>query len=156
MYRRRRYTRGRKFKYNVNNLGYLANATAAAYSGDIVPIIDSNTISGVRKVARISLNCAIQGWTIPITLAVIYVPEGMSNPTLHTPTTSVQEMLQPSQNVMLLTQIDNTQVRTFRIPLKRNMNQGDKIMLIVKPQSEIAKGTTGSIQIYMQYAICYV
>lgn len=156
MYRRRRYARGRKYKYNVNNLGYLANATSAEYTGDITAIIDSNTISGVRKVARISLNCAIQGWTIPVTLAVIYVPEGMANPTLRTPTTSVQEMLQPSQNVMLLTQIDNTQVRTFRIPLKRNMNQGDKIMLIVKPQSPIAKGTAGSLQIYMQYAICYV
>ena len=153
-YYRRPYKRargGKRIKYSVQQKAFQFNATAGTTTGQI--IVPATTLEGMRKVKHLTINLTSSGTTAAPQFwwVLAYVPQGTTpgGITIGTSTAGTA-MYEPNQFVMNCGIID-PDAGPIRIssPLGRNLNDGDAIVLLIRPNST----ADVSIQGTCRYAI---
>nr|WGN90628.1 putative capsid protein [Banfec virus 2] len=153
-------------KYNVENyqtaLSFAVGTDGAALSATSL-LIDANPSAGVRKVTNIrgSITASQQA---NVTVAVIYLPEGfpVSEVKLNksavgsgqTGASTYTNLYQPSQNVLWFGQMSIPNQINFKVPISKNLNGGDRIVVAVMP-THATKSSTLDTVLTVSYAICY-
>ena len=146
-YKRARY--GKKLKYSVQQKAFQFSAAAGTTTGQL--IVPATTLEGTRKVKHLTINLTSTPGNVQFWWALVYVPQAtaVGQITIGT-TTAGTSMYEPNQFCINCGIID-PDAGPIRIgsPLGRNLNDGDSIILIVKPNSDGAV----SIQGTCRYAI---
>lgn len=164
----RRYRRSFKGKYNIENKSF--NLTipnklnGATYKNVLVP--PDNT-AGVRKVTKLRGSFCLTTYCY-VAVAIIYLPEGFKPddqqlfipPETQTEGTigSTVNCYMPSQNVLWFGTVSRDSNQTkFSIPISKNLNGGDQIIILARTMSSNSGSTseTYQLQCLYQYAICY-
>lgn len=161
---RRYYTRRAKRrginKYNIENYqASLTFANAEANEGSqAVTIIPANNAAGVRKVTQLRGNFTTN-YAGNMLVAVIYLPEGFDLSSVkltRTPSGTTSNLYAPSQNVLWFGQLCPPQTTYFKVPISKNLNGGDQIVLAAIPYTtEAPLGTAIQCNATLSYAICY-
>ena len=149
MPRRRYYKRsGSKDKYSICQSNYISEpfsawdtiSASSEFEQDsqqaTVIVVPSVGIQGMRKVKHITVTLS-SNTTFPVFYAIIYVPEGYEPQALHIPAAGayVPNYL-ANQFVMSSGVIDFDAGPTrIRSPISRNLNSGDRIILILATTS---------------------
>ena len=134
-YKKRRTYSGRD-KYSVEQrAGYLEIPAAQQAWAVVVP---DSSVEGMRKVKHITVSLAHQEVTTEYSgiayWALVYVPQGTTPNTMTLSGTT--SMYEPNQFVMNAGVVDfNAGPVRFTSPVSRNLNSGDKIVLIMSNQS---------------------
>ena len=139
-YYRRPYKRargGKRIKYSVQQKAFQFNATAGTTTGQV--IVPATTLEGMRKVKHLTINLTSSGTTPAPQFwwVLAYVPQGTTPGGISIGTsTAGTAMYEPNQFVMNCGIID-PDAGPIRIssPLGRNLNDGDGIVLLIKPNS---------------------
>nr|QIR82139.1 hypothetical protein [unidentified] len=152
---RRGYKRPRrtKRKYSVQQKAF--GFDAATNTTAQVEVVPSTTTEGTRKVKNITVSATIgPPEAAPLYWALVYVPEGTSPGGLNIATTAGQStgLYEPNQFVMNCGVIDPSAgpIR-FWSPLARNLNDGDRIYLLIRHLATV----TIPIRTLIRYAIAY-
>ena len=143
-YRRRSY-RGGRDKYSVEQTAGSLEIPAAGQAYAVV--VPDTTIGGMRKVKHLTVSCAAAESDATLSYwALVYVPQGTGVNTL---TLSGASMYEPNQFVMGCGVFDfNAGPCRIRCPLSRNLNSGDRVVLIMANPS-------GSIVQNVSYVVRY-
>ena len=147
-----RYKRPRK-SYSVQQKAY--GFAAAASTTSQVEVVPPTTVEGKRKVKNITVTATVgDGTDTPIYWAIVYVPQGSTPGALNVAMTAggPTSLYEPNQFVMNCGISDPSAgpIR-FWSPLSRNLNEGDKIVLLIRHVSTEAVG----IRTLIRYAITY-
>ena len=144
-FKRARY--GKRIKYSIQQKAFQFNATGGQTSGQL--IVPATTLEGMRKVKHITVNLA--GLAGQFWWAIVYVPQGTTPGSITIgDTTSGAAMYEPNQFCMNCGIVDdNAGPIRFSSPIGRNLNDGDSIILLVRPNST----QSSSIQGTVRYAI---
>ena len=149
----RRYykrTRTSRKKYSIQQKAFFF--TAAATSTTSVEIVPATTVEGMRKVKHVTVTLTATT-EVPIYWALVYVPQGTTPGGLNVATTGpVTSLYEPNQYVMNCGVADPTAgpIRVWS-PLARNLNDGDRILLLVRHMD----GQLLSVNALARYAITY-
>lgn len=159
---RRRYARlrsTRKNKYNINTTSWEGinaadwtqkGTTTLFYTDNI--IVPASTVGGTRKVKRFVINLALPPTSNDIYWwALVYVPEG-TNPTSPSLT---GEGYQPSQFVIAQGMLTSQSPVRINSPMSRNLNQNDKIVMIMWHDFHVQSASDVALGGFIQYALCY-
>lgn len=140
-YKRKSY-RGARDKYSVEQqAGTLVVPAASQAYAEVVP---STAIQGMRKVKHLTISVAANETGSPVSQgkafwALVYVPQGTAVNTLTVSGTT--GMYEPNQFVMNCGVVDfNAGPVRFRSPVSRNLNSGDRIVLIMANTSDTEAG----------------
>lgn len=153
-YRRRRYSRKRK--YNIENRPLsiqVPNTTENGFFQNQVEIVPATTTEGVRQVARMTVSLTAFNDTVrPIYWALVYIPEGAVTSSLF-PNQST--LFNPS-NYVLASGISDPTAGPIRISsrLKKNLNASDRIFLLTATNKANATDVV-VLNGLVKYAICY-
>ena len=146
-YRRTRISRK---KYSVQQKAFYFNAPSASTTS--VEVVPATTVEGMRKVKHIT--CTVSGaGQVSIFWALVYVPQGTTPGVLNVATTGdFTSLYEPNQFVMNcgVADPDAGPIRVWS-PLSRNLNDGDRIILLVSHQAASAL----SLAALCRYAITY-
>ena len=164
MPKRRYYKRtGSRDKYSICQSNYISepfNSWTTIEPGSefeqasqqaTVVVVPSTGIQGMRKVKHITVTLS-SNTTFPVFYAIIYVPEGYEPQSLHIPAAGayVPNYL-ANQFVMSSGVIDFDAGPTrIRSPISRNLNSGDRVLLILATTSASAQSV---IHAQTKYAI---
>ena len=129
-------------------------------------LVDAAQIQGTRKVKNLALSISSTNpCEVPILCAVVYVPQGTSPSQLNLNAANQKEpnsLYEPNQNVIMqfvLNPVYNagqgTNVQRFKTRLARNLDSGDRIMLICAPAYASANAQTVKIAGTLNYAISF-
>ena len=135
-YYKRKYKSGARDKYSVEQQAGFFDVPASSQSWSVV-VPDTST-QGMRKVKHLTVSLANQEGTTEHSgvsfWALVYVPQGTAPNTLTLSGTT--GMYEPNQFVMNCGVCDFSAgpVR-FTSPLSRNLNSGDRIVLIMSNQT---------------------
>lgn len=146
-YRRSYGRRGKKTKYSFENrlIQALLPTTTTTQSFVAIPPISSE---GMRKIAHITIR---GNFTIPVAAgdvsadlignqniywALVYVPGGYSPNNLNQSSTGVGSLYEPNQNLLTCGCITPTQTFNVKYHLKRNLNSGDSIYILMRSDSQ--------------------
>lgn len=149
-YRRYRRTK-RKYSIQQKAFGFLAPINQTTQ----VEVVPATATEGTRKVKNITVTATVPiPFEAPIYWALVYVPEGTTPGGLSIATTASDptSLYEPNQFVMNCGIADsNAGPIRFWSPLARNLNDGDRIILLVRHQA------TENVQIrtLIRYAIAY-
>lgn len=164
-YPRYSYRNYRSQKYSNETIAFNADLTATVDGGANWPfneetsekgvtIVPPTDILGNRKVKNFTLKVTANGNDDQIFGALVYVPEG-TDPSSILCTGKVQSMYEPNQNVILtfvippnvqrdvdglITQMSAPTQIVVTSRLARNLNTGDKIVLIMSSPNGITAG----------------
>ena len=155
-YKRPRY--GKRDKYSIQQKASVA--TVAANQTSVVDIVPATTTEGMRKVKHLTCNLtqvtaagSSGGAESNLFWALVYVPQGTTAGALNIATAGAtpSSMYEPNQFVMNCGVIDPTAgpIRIYS-PISRNLNDGDKISLLVRPTLD---GAATIISLCVRYAI---
>lgn len=129
----RRYykrTRTSRKKYSIQQKAFLFSAAASTTTA--VEIVPATSVEGMRKVKHVTVSLTTQSeW--PIYWALVYVPQGTTPSALNVATTADEtSFYEPNQFVMNCG-ISDPSAGPVRVwsPLARNLNDGDRIVLLV-------------------------
>lgn len=175
-YRRRPRRRGiNKYNFENNSLQFNIESALPGVKTGRCLLIAPNNSAGVRKVVNLRGSIAPQVSGI-YQWAVIYLPEGfdfttqqlvvpapapLPNTSEITSTTTIigstGNTYMPSQNCLAFGTISTNNSINFRVPLSKNLNGGDAIILLIKPLSFFGSTKEAAVTGYVtfQYAICY-
>lgn len=121
-----------------------------------VTVVEPTTIQGTRKAKHFELSFSVADIDDPIAYALVFVPEGYSANPIRVPAPNYYMTLyEPAQYVISQGVLDfSGGPCRIRTPLSRNMNSGDKIVLILAVPSE-EQETAQNINMYatVKYAI---
>lgn len=180
-WRRRRNLRRQVNKYNIENFANTVSTAVATTTDKNIPyntirsiIIPPNLSAGVRKITNLRGSLTTDLSKGSALIAIVYLPEGFDpgNQNLVAPakyndtsqtspfsslTVNTGNCYVPSQNVLWFGQIRSSlQSINWRVPLSKNLNGGDQILMLIKPLTMADPSTaTYSFFISGQYAICY-
>lgn len=147
-----KYKRPRK-RYSVQQKAF--GFQAAVDTTSQVEVVPAATIEGKRKVKNITVTATLAtGTEAPLYWALVYVPQGESARGLNIATTVGQStsLYEPNQYVMNCGIADsNAGPIRFWSPLSRNLNEGDRIFLLIRHQASTAL----NIRTLIRYAIAY-
>lgn len=146
VYYKRRSTR----HYSVESKFFtVALQQGTTSSVDVVPAITSE---GKRKVAHLTISGSWGGSAQGILWALMYIPQGVSVPAFNL--NNGGSILEPNQYVMSTGTFD-ADAGPMRISsrLTRNLNSGDKVVLLLTPLS--TGSAPGTINGIVRYAISY-
>jgi len=134
-YKRARY--GKRIKYSVQQKAFQFAASAGTTSGQL--IVPATTLEGMRKVKHLTINLTASGTegAPQFWWALVYVPQGTTVGSITVGNAVAgTAMYEPNQFCMNCGIIDSD-AGPIRIgsPLGRNLNDGDSIVLIVRPIS---------------------
>ena len=129
LYKKKSYYRGSRDKYSVEQQA--GQLSIPGNQQAWVQVVPDTTVGGMRKVKHLTVSLATNG-TGGSTVgywALVYVPQGTSPNTL---TLTGSSMYEPNQFVLNCGTFDTDAgpVR-FHSPVSRNLNSGDKIVLII-------------------------
>ena len=141
-YRRRFRTIGRKWSRECTSFNRNIQDTAGT---TVIPLVAAATIGGKRKIGNYQLNiytgAGILLW------ALVYVPNGSQPSQLQLGSST--PYYEPSNNLISQGIIADRPSNPLFIRYQRNLNEGDQIVLLVRPsQASQVYGTIG-------YSICY-
>jgi hypothetical protein len=172
LYMPRRFRRYARSARTVRPVRY-SNETVSFTTGPGATIAQANTVSvvmvkatetqGVRKMKNPTLKftCTPTDPLVPILWALVYIPEGFPDTALKlrfgASPDEPSSIFEPNQNVMIsgiLPAIGTSGTETFRSRLARNIQSGDKIVLLFLNPMADASVTVG-INCVLNYAMCY-
>ena len=147
-YRKRFYRGGSRDKYSVEQQAGMMTIPAGSQAW--ATVVPDTAIQGMRKVKHLNISLACQTDTIGYAFwCLVYVPQGTTPNTMNL--TGTTGMYEPNQFVMNCGVADfNGGPLRISSPISRNLNSGDKIVLILSnrlPTEEI------SFQYVVRYAI---
>lgn len=149
----RRYykrTRTPRKKYSVQQKAFYF--VAAPTSTTSVEIVPATTVEGMRKVKHVTVTLTATS-EVPFYWALVYAPQGTTPGVLNVATTGDETSLyEPNQFVMNCGVSDPTAgpIRVWS-PLARNLNDGDRILLLVRHMD----GQPLNVNALTRYAITY-
>ena len=152
---RRGYKRPRrtKRKYSVQQKAFRFDAAKDTTSQ--IEVVPATTTEGMRKVKNITVSATIgPPEDAPLYWALVYVPEGTSPGGLSIAATAADptSLYEPNQFVMNCGIADpNAGPIRFWSPLARNLNDGDRIYLLIRHLATV----TIPIRTLIRYAIAY-
>lgn len=166
MARRRRIRRRSRplktIKYANHTVSHIVGGAIGANVTKAYNIVAPTSVAGVRKVKNFTINFAFNSAQEPGTgidiiwlWALIYQPEGMGeNPLQVGVHPNTVELYQPEQNV-IISGVFNAHFGNFRYKtrLARNLNNGDRIYLLIRPNIALGDVTYGYITV--NYAISF-
>ena len=169
-YRRRHYRIMRPLKstkYSSETFAAGTLHTFLAESQFKSVCIPSTNVMGVRKVKNFTLTILLKfpvgsnDINTPCYFALVYIPEGLDPSELkigqeipsNTNTLIAESFYEPNQNVIMQGFIDGAQVYRYKSKLARNLNSGDKIMLIWRPFADFTSQALFSYT--LNYALAY-
>ena len=130
---------GKRDKYSIQQKASVASI--AANHTSVVDIVPATTTEGMRKVKHLTCNLTqvVAGGSSAesnLFWALVYVPQGTTAGSLNIATAGAtpSSMYEPNQFVMNCGVIDPTAgpIRIYS-PISRNLNDGDKISLLIRP-----------------------
>ena len=130
---------GKREKYSIQQKASVASISANQTS--VVDIVPATTTEGMRKVKHLTCNLTqvVAGGSSAesnLFWALVYVPQGTRAGALNIATAGADpsSMYEPNQFVMNCGVVDPT-AGPIRIssPISRNLNDGDKISLLIRP-----------------------
>ena len=145
-YYKKKYYKGSRDKYSVEQTVFDVQTPAGQTTS--IDVVGGVNLQGMRKVKHLTISAVPHGadgwWWV-----LMYVPQGMSTPGINI--TSQQPMVEPNQFVMNCGCLDS-EAGPVRIssPVSRNLNSGDKIVLLLYP---IGSAITPGISGVVRYAI---
>ena len=149
---RRTYYRSRRprKKYSVQQKAFKFDAAASTTTS--VEIVPATTVEGMRKVKHVTVTCSTTHAT-PLYWALVYVPQGTVPGALNAATTGDETSLYEPNQFVMNCGIADPQAGPIRIwsPLARNLNDGDRILLLCTHTSSSAVG----LNALARYAIAY-
>lgn len=130
-------------------------ASMAAHRETANVIVPATDVQGTRKVKYFDLTFCAAGSDTPVasggfTYALVFVPEGYEYNHISIPLTGASSSIyEPSQYVISQGVLDfSGGPLHFRSPLSRNLNSGDRIVLVLS-------SVMGSRDVYLQAAVKY-
>ena len=135
-YYKKKYYRGSRDKYSVEQQA--GSLTVPASQQGYTVVVPDTAIQGMRKVKHLTVSVAANEGTETTNAwafwALVYVPQGTTPSALSL--TGTTGMYEPNQFVMNCGVVDFSAgpVR-FTSPVSRNLNSGDKIVLILANSS---------------------
>ena len=151
-YKRPRY--GKRDKYSIQQKA--ATAVVSANQTSVVDIVPPSLTEGMRKVKHLTVNLTqIASGDAESNLfwALVYVPQGTSAGSLNIAAggSGIGGMYEPNQFVMNCGVVDPTAgpIR-MHSPISRNINDGDKISLLIRPTLD---GASTTVSLVVRYAI---
>jgi hypothetical protein len=165
---RRRRSIGRRFGRAIKTVSY-NNQTVSAFGTLIWPanaeqvpldkfILIQNRALGDVKVKNFSLKIQTATFPAPVIFALVYVPAVMAVESLDlgmgVATTQIQ-LYAPAQHVIMSGSLphDNSTPMNFHSRLARNLEPGDRIVLILKGISGISGGQRSDIIVLLNYVV---
>jgi hypothetical protein len=165
---RRRRSTGRRFGRAIKTVSY-NNQTISTFhtltwpaNTERVPlekfVLIQNRALGDVKVKNFSLKIQTAVFPTPVIFALVYVPAVMVVDNLDlgmgVATTQVQ-LYAPAQHVVLCGSLphDNSAPMSFHSRLARNLEPGDKIVLIMKGITGIAQGASADVVVLLNYVV---
>ena len=150
-YYKKKYTRGARDKYSVEQTAARITVTAGANTNYVV--VPSVATQGMRKVKHLKISMANSGTGDGESLywALVYVPQGTSPSALVVGAGAGASLYEPNQFVMSCGVLDfSAGPQRIHSPLSRNLNSGDAIYLCLANPN-----TTSAIlcDTVIQYAI---
>lgn len=140
MYRRTAYPRRRIYsarpvkqvKYSCEHTTFSETLAADADNARKISkgLVAELATGGMRKAKNFTFDivCTAENSVMPVTFALVYVPEGQGEPSLETTTSSPASLYEPNQNVIISGIVSTDgQKNRFTTKLARNLNQGDQI-----------------------------
>ena len=118
---------------NWTGVGAISGETQASLQWECL-IVPADDTQGMRKVKHLNIKlCNAGNDAMPLWYALVYVPQGYVSQNLRIPLTGDSTYLYPAnQFVMSSGVVDFSAGPTFiRCPLSRNLNSGDRIILIM-------------------------
>lgn len=147
---RRAYPVSRRDKYSIETTFVHQQLSAGGTAGDSAAIVAVKSIDfqGMRKVKH--LEFTLTGESDHYVLwALIYAPQTtVANPTYELQTgVNGGSLYEPNQYVIMsgVTNFNAGALR-YKSPLARNLNSGDKILLLVKNQTQQATTIQGTVR----------
>ena len=153
-YKRPRY--GKRDKYSIQQKASVA--AVAANQTSVVDIVPATTTEGMRKVKHLTCNLTqvVSGGSNAesnLFWALVYVPQGTTAGALNIATAGATpgSMYEPNQFVMNCGVVDPSAgpIR-MHSPISRNLNDGDKITLLIRPTLD---GAATTVSLVVRYAI---
>ena len=147
---------GKRDKYSIQQKASVASI--AANHTSVVDIVPATTTEGMRKVKHLTCNLTqvVAGGSSAesnLFWALVYVPQGTTaEVTQHRNCRgNSSSMYEPNQFVMNCGVIDPTAgpIRIYS-PISRNLNDGDKISLLIRPTLD---GVATIVSLCVRYAI---
>ena len=145
---------GKRDKYSIQQKG--AVAAVAANRTSAVDIVPATTTEGMRKVKHLTVNLtqiATSNAESNLFWALVYVPQGTTAGALNIATAGATpgSMYEPNQFVMNCGVVDPS-AGPIRMssPISRNLNDGDKITLLIRPTLD---GAATTVSLVVRYAI---
>ena len=142
---KRRYYHGNRDKYSVEQTFFNTSLTSGQTTAiDVVP---AAAIQGMRKVKHITITAASATTvTDGVLWCLFYLPAGYAAPAFNVTTGS--PLIEPNQYVMNCGCFDHD-AGPFRVTsrLSRNLNSGDRIVLLLRPlNTSAASEITGIVR----------
>ena len=147
---------GKRDKYSIQQKASVASI--AANHTSVVDIVPATTTEGMRKVKHLTCNLTqvVAGGSSAesnLFWALVYVPQGTTagSPQHRNCGGNSSSMYEPNQFVMNCGVIDPTAgpIRIYS-PISRNLNDGDKISLLIRPTLD---GVATIVSLCVRYAI---
>ena len=122
-----------QYSFTLNN-----ESSALTYATIFTTITQ---VMGTRKAKNFTLNSVVSGTQIPLYFALVFVPQGTDPSNLNFGNTVESGVLlssslyEPNQNVIMSGIIGGpmSQVERHKTRLARNLNSGDRILLVFRP-----------------------
>lgn len=148
----RRYRRTKR-KYSVQQKAF--GFTVAPNTTTQVEVVPETSVEGMRKVKNLTVTATVATTLdAPLYWALVYVPQGTTPNALSVATTTsdVPSLYEPNQFVMNCG-ISDSEAGPIRIwtPLSRNLNDGDRIFLLIRHLVQEAV----QVRALVRYAIAY-
>ena len=144
---------GKRDKYSIQQRAVAAVAANQTSAVDIVP---ATTTEGMRKVKHLTVSLtqiATSNAESNLFWALVYVPQGTTAGALNIATAGATpgSMYRPNQFVMNCGVVDPS-AGPIRMssPISRNLNDGDKITLLIRPTLDGAATTVSLLLFAMQ------
>ena len=121
-----------------------------------VNVVEATNIQGTRKAKHFELTFSVADIDDPIAYALVFVPEGYTANAIRVPAPNYYMTLyEPAQYVISQGVLDfSGGPCRIRTPLSRNLNSGDKIVLILAvPSAETSEAVSINMYATVKYAI---
>ena len=145
-YYRRPYKRacyGKRIKYSVQQKAFQFAAAGGTTTAQV--IVPATTLEGMRKVKHLTVNLTSVGST-QFWWALVYVPQGTAAGVINVLTSATSAgMYEPNQFCMNCGIVDpDAGPIRFGSPIGRNLNDGDSIVLLIRPNGSADTAVSGT------------
>ena len=165
MYRRKGYSRKwKKVRYSNETSTFSIDTPIAQDSTATLPVynqkigktlVEAATIQGTRKVKNMTISLSTSTIPVPVYCAVVYVPQGTDASSINVNASTAagpSSLYEPNQNVIMqfvlnpvYAQGQGSNVQRFKTRLARNLDSGDKIVLVFAPSKATTQNITNFI-----------